>query len=73
MKPRIFVTRRWPAAVEARLSEHFDTVLNTGDKPLDASEFRAALASYDAVRKFWQTMVLGTVILMPKRRQAIIL
>jgi lactate dehydrogenase-like 2-hydroxyacid dehydrogenase len=49
MKPRIFVTRRWPAAVEARLTERFDTVLNTGDKPLSLKELRAALSSFDAV------------------------
>ena len=42
MKPRILVTRRWPAAVEARLTEHFDAVLNTGDKPLSLKEFRTA-------------------------------
>ena len=49
MKPRILVTRRWPAAVEARLTERFDAVLNTGDKPLSLKEFRTALSSYDAV------------------------
>ena len=43
------MTRRWPAAVEARLSEQFDTVLNTGDKPLSEVEIREALTSYDAV------------------------
>ncbi|MGR3571179.1 2-hydroxyacid dehydrogenase [Brevirhabdus sp.] len=48
-KPRILVTRRWPEAVEARLSEEFDTVLNTADRPLSLSDFRAALTEYDAV------------------------
>lgn len=48
-KPRVLVTRRWPAAVEARLSERFDTVLNSGDTPLSTGEIRSALASCDAV------------------------
>lgn len=48
-RPKVLVTRRWPAAVEARLSEHFDTVLNTGDRPLTPEEFKMALATYDAV------------------------
>ncbi|RUX83877.1 D-glycerate dehydrogenase, partial [Mesorhizobium sp. M7D.F.Ca.US.004.01.2.1] len=34
MKPRLIVTRRWPAAVEALLAERFDTTLNTDDTPL---------------------------------------
>ena len=48
-KPKVLVTRRWPAAVEAQLSEHFDTVLNVSDMPLTPDDFKAALASYDAV------------------------
>ncbi len=49
VKPSVFVTRRWPAAVEARLAEDYDVVLNTGDKPLAAPELRDALKTYDAV------------------------
>ena len=48
-KPKVLVTRRWPAAVEAQLSEAFDTVLNTGDKPLNEAEIQDALKTYDAV------------------------
>lgn len=48
-KPRVLVTRRWPAAVEARLSEIFDVQLNTGDKPLAPGDFRAAMRKYDAI------------------------
>ena len=33
-KPRVIVTRRWPAEVEARLAEHFDLQLNPEDRPL---------------------------------------
>lgn len=48
-KPRVLVTRRWPAAVEARLAEDFDVQLNTADKPLAPEDFRAAMREYDAI------------------------
>ena len=49
MKPKVLVTRRWPAAVEAQLAEKFDVVLNKGDVPLMSHEFRQAFLDYDAV------------------------
>lgn len=49
VKPKVLVTRRWPAAVEAQLSDSFDTVFNTTDKPLTPVQFRDALGSFDAV------------------------
>ncbi|WP_109313482.1 D-glycerate dehydrogenase [Ruegeria sp. AU67] len=48
-KPSVLVTRRWPAAVEARLAEDYNTVLNTGDTPMSPAEIRDALKHYDAV------------------------
>lgn len=48
-RPRILVTRRWPAAVEAVLAERFDATFNVDDVPLDAEELRRALVDYDAV------------------------
>ncbi len=48
-KPRVLATRRWPAAVEARLADLFDLTLNTGDKPLILDDFRTAFRDYDAV------------------------
>ncbi|MEO1109668.1 MAG: D-glycerate dehydrogenase [Pseudomonadota bacterium] len=49
VKPSVLVTRRWPAAVEAQLTEDYNTVLNTGDKPMSPAEIRDALKLYDAV------------------------
>ena len=48
-KPRIIVTRRWPARVEQRLEELFDARLNEEDRPLEAAELRQAFATADAV------------------------
>ena len=48
-KPRVLVTRRWPAAVEAQLAQDFDVRLNTADTPLGPEDFRAAMRDYDAI------------------------
>lgn len=48
-KPRVLVTRRWPAPVEARLAERFDAEFNTADTPMGRADFRAALARFDAI------------------------
>ncbi|MBK5568596.1 2-hydroxyacid dehydrogenase [Ensifer sp. 2YAB10] len=48
-KPRILVTRRWPAAVEQVLAERFDATLNERDLPMTAAELGGALRAYDAV------------------------
>lgn len=47
--PRVLLTRRWPAAVEARLAESFDLVRNPTDRPMDTEAFRAAFREFDAV------------------------
>ncbi|MCW3783346.1 2-hydroxyacid dehydrogenase [Defluviimonas salinarum] len=48
-KPRVLVTRAWPAPVEAKMAEAFDVTLNRDDRPLGAAEMKAALTDYDAV------------------------
>lgn len=48
-KPRVFVTRRWPEAVEARLNELFDVTENAVDHPLDGDALALAMKSHDAL------------------------
>ena len=48
-KPSVLVSRRWPAAVEAKLAEKFEVDLNRADRALSAEEFQEAIARYDAV------------------------
>ena len=48
-RPRVIVTRRWPAAVEEALSARFDTQLNTDDHPFSREELAAALRGADAL------------------------
>lgn len=48
-KPRVIITRRWPAAVEREISAHFDVTLNDTDAPMSAAQLTAALAECDAL------------------------
>lgn len=48
-KPKVLLTRAWPAKVEAKLAEVFDVITNPADIPMSAADFRAAFANYDAV------------------------
>lgn len=48
-KPVVFVTRRWPSAVEDKLSELFEPVFNTEDTPPDRSTLRHAMTNCDAI------------------------
>ena len=48
-KPSVFVTRRWPNAVESRLSETYDTTFNRQDRALTPTELKEALIKYDAI------------------------
>ncbi len=49
VKPSILISRRWPAAVEARLQQDYDVTLNTSDTPMTVAEFQKALQNFDAV------------------------
>ncbi|MFQ5348102.1 MAG: 2-hydroxyacid dehydrogenase [Rhodothalassiaceae bacterium] len=44
VKPRVFVTRRLPAPIEARMRELFDVTLNAGDRPLDQNALARAVS-----------------------------
>ncbi len=46
-KPKVIVTRKWPAQVEAGLQKEFDVELNQSDKPMTAAELKAALGRCD--------------------------
>ena len=49
VKPSVLVTRRWPAAVEAKLQQAYNVTLNKADQPLSENDFREAIAKYDAI------------------------
>ncbi len=71
-KPKILVTRRWPEAVEARMSQVFDLDLNRSDRPLVEADFRAAMASYDAILPTVTDRLPGPVFDTPGARTKIL-
>jgi len=48
-RPKILLTRRWPAQVQRYLSDRYDVTLNDKDILPGPEELRAALRTYDAV------------------------
>ena len=48
-KPKVLITRRWPASVEAKLQSLYDVSLNLDYQPFSTDELASALQNYDAV------------------------
>nr|WP_294813895.1 D-glycerate dehydrogenase [uncultured Sphingomonas sp.] len=46
-RPRVTVTRALPQAIETRMAELFDAVLNADDRPMDRAMLAAAMADAD--------------------------
>ncbi|MCV2869876.1 D-glycerate dehydrogenase [Defluviimonas sp. WL0002] len=71
-KPKVLVTRRWPAAVEAKMAEVFDLSINRDDRPLTASDIRGALGDYDAVLPTVTDRLPAQVFDLPQTRTRIL-
>lgn len=72
VKPGVFVARRWPAVLEARLRQRCDVVLNRDDKSLSADEFRDALVRFDAVPPAVTDRLGSEALDVPKARTKIL-
>ena len=48
-KPKVIVTRKWPAEIESKLKADYDVTLNEEDVALTEAQLREALCSADAV------------------------
>jgi lactate dehydrogenase-like 2-hydroxyacid dehydrogenase len=48
-RPKVLITRRWPATVETNLQSLFDVTLNKDDHAFSSEELKSALQNYDAV------------------------
>lgn len=70
-KPIVVVTRRWPAAAEARLSRLFDVRLNASDEPLGTEALREALATADALCPTVSDTIAADVMAAPLRARII--
>lgn len=67
-KPKVFVTRKWPESVEAKLRELYDVTLNEYDRPLPATHLKDALQNYDAVCPTVCDSFPAEVINVPNKR-----
>lgn len=72
MKPKILISRRWPQAVEARLSARYEVTLNEGDTPLTPEQFHAAVSNYDALCPTVSDKVTAGILSAPGARVRII-
>ena len=48
-KPKVLLTRKWPAEAETKAQELFDTTLNEDDHKMSVDELKDAMRHYDAV------------------------
>ncbi len=48
-KPKVIITRKWPAEAEAKAAEWFDVVLNEDDHKMSVDELKSAMQNADAV------------------------
>jgi lactate dehydrogenase-like 2-hydroxyacid dehydrogenase len=71
-KPKVIVTRRWPAEVENRLQALYDVQLNESDQSLTADELKRAMQSADALLPTVTDPITADIINVKNRRVRII-
>jgi lactate dehydrogenase-like 2-hydroxyacid dehydrogenase len=67
-KPKVLLTRRWPASVEHKLQQLFDVTLNIDDHPFSSDEMKQALQKYDAVCPTVCDSLPAEVLNVPNKR-----
>lgn len=71
-KPRIIVTRRWPADVETQLKSLYDVQLNESDLPMTAEALKQAMQTADALLPTVTDAITADIINVDGRRVKII-
>lgn len=71
-RPRILLTRRWPAAVEDRLAKRYVVTRNASDVPLDALALEAAMRDHDAVCPTVTDRLSAAILCTEGRRAGIV-
>lgn len=67
-RPRLYVTRRLPDAVGARLASLFDATFNVDDHPRTRAELEAALRGHDAILPTITDRFDAELLALPGRR-----
>lgn len=71
-KPKVIVTRRWPAEVENQLKALYDVQLNESDVPMTADALKHALQSADALLTTVSDAITAEVLNVPNKRAKVI-
>jgi len=71
-KPKVVVTRRWPAEVEAELRRLYDVQLNETDAPMSAEALKEAMRTADALLSTVTDPITADIIGVSDRRVKII-
>ncbi|WCP15293.1 Glycerate dehydrogenase [Sphingobium sp. AntQ-1] len=71
-RPRILLTRRWPAMVEQRLAASYHVTFNEDDRPMDATALAQAMRDHDALCPTVTDRVTRDVLLTQGRRARIV-
>ncbi len=71
-RPRVILTRRWPAACEAALAQTCDVLVNAADEPMDRDALVRALRSCDALGATVTDRIDGDMLADPARRAGMI-
>ena len=71
-KPKIIVTRRWPAEVESHLKSLYEVQLNEADVPMNKEQLKVAMQSADALLTTVTDSITADIIGVDNRRVKII-
>lgn len=71
-KPKVVVTRKWPAEVEAQLSALYDVQLNESDIPMTADELKQAMQTADALLPTVTDSITADILSIEDKRVKII-
>ncbi|MGR8948951.1 MAG: 2-hydroxyacid dehydrogenase [Gammaproteobacteria bacterium] len=71
-KPRLIITRRWPLAVEEKLTQDFDVVLNRDDTPMGSTTLIEAMQSCDVLCPTVSDKISADIINCENRRAKLI-
>jgi lactate dehydrogenase-like 2-hydroxyacid dehydrogenase len=71
-KPKVLVTRKWPAEVEEQLQALYDVQLNEKDIAMSAADLQTALQNYDAILPTVTDPITADMLGVADRRAKII-
>ncbi len=71
-KPKVLVTRKWPAEVEQQLQRLYEVTLNEQDIAMSDDELKAAMQNYDAVLPSVTEQITADILNVENKRAKIL-